>query len=82
MHLVNPPKFYVTIVLNFSTTVIPRRNWEQWVCIENFGDKLGAVRATVKMVNYIDHQHGRHVTWVQTKNTHEWLGENIRRSVL
>ena len=43
MHLVNPPKVYVTIVLDFSTTVIPRRNWEQWVCIENFGDKLGAV---------------------------------------
>ena len=50
----NPPRFCITIIFNISlgTTVIPRRNWKQWLC-----KVLGATKVdyglNVKIVNTV-----------------------------
>ena len=58
MHLICRPKFCITLFwISLGTAVIPRRNEQQRLCQQ------------VQEANWIDHQHGRLVTWWQTKNS-------------
>ena len=58
MHLICRPKFCITLFwISLGTAVIPRRKEQQRLCQQ------------VQEANWIDHQHGRLVTWWQTKNS-------------
>ena len=76
MHLIWRPKFCITLFwISLGTAVIPRINEQQRLCLFFWGggggggEQIRCIMGQVQVANWIGHQHGRLVTWWQTKNS-------------